>query len=72
MTVRDATLARALRLSPQARAVLELCAVVPNRVERWLLDDPAAPAPNLIDDCVATGLILPQGDVDDVPPRAGA
>ena len=62
-TVRDATLARAMRLSPQARAVLELCAVVPNRVERWLLDDPAAPAPNLIDDCVATGLILPQGDV---------
>ena len=63
VTVRDATLARALRLSPQARAVLELCAVVPNRVERWLLDDPAAPAPSLIDDCVATGLILPQGDV---------
>jgi len=63
VTVRDATLARALRLSPQARAVLELCAVVPNRVERWLLDDPAAPTANLIDDCVASGLILPQGDV---------
>ena len=62
VTVRDATLARALRLSPQARAVLELCAVVPNRVERWLLDDPAAPASSLVDDCVATGLILPQGD----------
>src|SRR3954451_19471172 len=64
VTVRDATLARALRLSPQARAVLELCAVVPNRVERWLLlDDSAAPAVELVDDCVATGLLLPQGDV---------
>lgn len=64
VTVRDATLARALRLSPQARAVLELCAVVPNRVERWLLlDGSAAPTPNLVDDCVAAGLILLQGDV---------
>src|SRR3954469_9942436 len=49
VTVRDATLARALRLSPQARAVLELCAVVPNRVERWLLlDGSAALTPNLV------------------------
>ena len=62
-TVRDATLARTARLSPQARAVLELCSVVPNRVERCLLDDPAAPTAELVDECAATGLIVPQGDV---------
>jgi DNA-binding CsgD family transcriptional regulator len=58
-TVRAATLARAGRLSPEARAVLELCAVVPNRLERWLVEEQAT---TLIDECVATGLIVQHGE----------
>jgi DNA-binding CsgD family transcriptional regulator/tetratricopeptide (TPR) repeat protein len=38
-SVRDAVLARAGRLPPHARAVLDAAAVVPGRVERWLLDE---------------------------------
>lgn len=60
-TVRDATLARAMRLSPEARAVLEFCSVLPNRVERWLLDKSFTP--NSIVECVATGLMVDQGDL---------
>ena len=37
-TVRDAVLARAALLSPAARAVLDAVAVVPQRVELWLLE----------------------------------
>jgi DNA-binding CsgD family transcriptional regulator len=58
-TVRDAVLARVARLSPAARALLDAVAVVPPRVERWLLDelvrgtDPAA-----LDECLAAGILL--------------
>ena len=38
MSVRDAVLARATRLSPAARAVLEVVALVPARIDRWLLE----------------------------------
>lgn len=62
-TVREATLARAVRLSREARALLEFCSVVPNRVERWLLDDAASASSALIDECVSSGLIIQQDDV---------
>ncbi|MFO0991849.1 MAG: AAA family ATPase [Hyphomicrobiales bacterium] len=55
-TVREAALARAVRLSPGARAVLELCSVVPNRIEFWLLDEPFPST--LLDECIATGLMM--------------
>lgn len=58
-TVREATLARAMRLSPEARSLLDFCAVVPNRVERCLLEEAASP---VIDECVASGLILHEDD----------
>lgn len=61
-TIRDATLARAVPLSPAARAVLEICAVVPNHIDRWLLeatlDAPAA----AIDECARTGLLVVEPD----------
>jgi DNA-binding CsgD family transcriptional regulator len=60
-TVREATLARTMRLSPEARAVLEFCSVVPNRVERWLLEGAFAPAS--VAECVASGLMIDQGDL---------
>ena len=37
-TVRDAVLARALKLSPAARDIAELVCVVPGKAEAWLLD----------------------------------
>ncbi|NNE11318.1 MAG: AAA family ATPase [Ilumatobacter sp.] len=37
-SIRDAVLARASRLPEDARAVLDVSAIVPGRIERWLLD----------------------------------
>ena len=51
-TVRDAVLARAARLSPAARALLEAVAVVPPRVELWLLETLAAEALDQLDECL--------------------
>jgi DNA-binding CsgD family transcriptional regulator/tetratricopeptide (TPR) repeat protein len=62
-TVRDATLARAARLSPEARDLLELCSVVPNRVERWLLEESFSSASSSIAECVASGLLTDQGEL---------
>src|SRR6266540_2162269 len=41
-TVRDAVLARAARLSPAARELLEAIAVAPKKTETWLLEELAA------------------------------
>ena len=63
-TVRDAVLARAARLRPEARAVLDAIAIVPSRVEMWLLDrlvDEAA-AVAAVDDCVDSGVLRSDGD----------
>jgi DNA-binding CsgD family transcriptional regulator/tetratricopeptide (TPR) repeat protein len=62
-TVREATVARAMRLSPEARGVLDFCAVVPNRVERHLLEAVASSSGSILDECVGSGLILQEGDM---------
>lgn len=62
-TIREATLARAVGLSPAARMLLDLSSVVPNRMERWLLEAALAPAPSEIDECVRTGLLVMDNDV---------
>ena len=56
-TVRDAVLARASRLSPPARAVLDAAAVVTAPVEVWLLEDVAGSALGGLDECVAAGML---------------
>jgi DNA-binding CsgD family transcriptional regulator/tetratricopeptide (TPR) repeat protein len=56
-TVCDAVLARAARLSPAARSVMELVSVVPARAEMWLLEAIANPAPNVVEECVGTGML---------------
>jgi DNA-binding CsgD family transcriptional regulator/tetratricopeptide (TPR) repeat protein len=56
-TVRDAVLARASRLPPQAREVLEAAAVVGSRVEGWLLDAISGPPSPALDACVASGML---------------
>jgi len=56
-TVQDAVLARAARLSPSARAVLDACAVAGPRVEPWLLQELTAAESKAIDECLATGVL---------------
>jgi DNA-binding CsgD family transcriptional regulator len=57
VTVRDAVLARAAGLSEPGRALLEAVAVVPSRMELWLLE--AIPCGDLgaLDECLARGML---------------
>ena len=61
-TVRDAVLGRAGRLPAAARRALDAAAVVPTRVELWLLDALAEADSGAIDDCVRGGLLTVDGD----------
>src|SRR4051812_16936764 len=56
-TVRDAVLARSARLNPDARALLEAVAVVPQHAELWLLDALAGEAAGRLDECLASGML---------------
>ncbi|HEY7692066.1 MAG TPA: AAA family ATPase [Gaiellaceae bacterium] len=56
-TVRDAVLARAARLSPPARALLEAVATVPPRAELWLLERIAGEPGESLDECLASGML---------------
>ncbi|MGH2997560.1 MAG: AAA family ATPase, partial [Gaiellaceae bacterium] len=56
-TVRDAVLARAARVAPAARALLDAVAVVPARVEVWLLEALAGGGLSHLDDCLASGML---------------
>ena len=56
-TVRDAVLARAARLTPAARALLDAAAAVPPRAEMWLLELLAAAPSEGLDECVAAGML---------------
>ena len=64
-TVRDAVLARAARLSPEARDLLEAVAVVPPRGEPWLLEALAPEALDRVEECLASGMLSsdPEGVV---------
>ena len=57
VTVRDAVMARVAGLSDTARAVMELTAVVPPRIERWLLDELLSSPPSAIAECRAIGMV---------------
>jgi DNA-binding CsgD family transcriptional regulator/tetratricopeptide (TPR) repeat protein len=61
-TVKDAVLARAIRLSPSARPLLEAAAVVPQRAELWLLGALAGAAVGAVDECVSAGMLVAEGD----------
>ena len=56
-TVRDAVLARAARLGPAARSVLEAVAVVPPAAELWLLEQIGDGDAAGLDECLATGML---------------
>ncbi len=56
-SVRDAVLARAARLSGQARNLLDAAAVVPGQAETWLLEALDPVAMDSIDECVGSGML---------------
>jgi DNA-binding CsgD family transcriptional regulator/tetratricopeptide (TPR) repeat protein len=60
-TVQDAVLARAGRLSPSARAVLDAAAVAGPRAEAWLLRELTAAESASIDECLTTGVLRVEG-----------
>ncbi len=61
-SVGDAILARAARLSPEARAVLDLAAVIGSTFEPELLLAVAGPVLDEVDECIARGLLRATGD----------
>jgi DNA-binding CsgD family transcriptional regulator len=56
-TVRDAVLARAVRLSPAAREIAELVSVVPGKTEIWLLEQAAQLDEEGIEGCLSIGMV---------------
>ena len=69
-TVRDAVLARAARLSPAARKLLEAVAVVPPQAELWLLEALAGDAVDGLDECLTSGMLVAEHGGRGVPARA--
>jgi DNA-binding CsgD family transcriptional regulator/tetratricopeptide (TPR) repeat protein len=60
-TVRDAVLARADRLSPGGRRLLDAVAVVPGAVEIWLLQQLAGDDFAHLAECLSSGMLTPAG-----------
>jgi DNA-binding CsgD family transcriptional regulator len=56
-TVRDAVLARAVRLSPAAREIAEIVCVVPGKTEPWLLEQAVRLDEAGIDGCLSIGMV---------------
>jgi ATP/maltotriose-dependent transcriptional regulator MalT len=60
-SARDAVLARAARLGPQARDILHVAALIGSVVEPWLLERAAASTAEMVDDLAACGLLVADG-----------
>ena len=60
-TVRDAVLARTVRLSASGQAVLEAAAAIGTRVEPWLLADVMGAEAEAVGEGMAIGMLLAQG-----------
>jgi class 3 adenylate cyclase/tetratricopeptide (TPR) repeat protein len=58
VTVREAVLARAASLSPQAEALLEAAAVAPPHVPLWLLEALAEGDLDALDECLTSGMLV--------------
>jgi DNA-binding CsgD family transcriptional regulator len=61
-TVRDAVHARAARLSPAARALLDASATLPERAELWLLEALVGGTVGDIGECLSSGMLTGAGD----------
>ena len=60
-TVRDAVLARAARLTPEARDVLEAVAIATPHAELWLVEALSGDIDARLDECVASGMLVSAG-----------
>ena len=63
VTVRDAVLARAARLSPAGRTTLDAAAIIGSQVEPWLLAALVGDATAATEECIALGMLRAQGDL---------
>src|SRR5262249_42889949 len=61
-SARDAVLARLARLRQSARRIAETAALIGTHVEAWLLDAVAAPTARDLDDLLASGLLVSDGE----------
>jgi DNA-binding CsgD family transcriptional regulator/tetratricopeptide (TPR) repeat protein len=57
VSVRDAVLARAMRLTPEARKIAELACVVPGKTESWLLEQTVPVDEAAIEGCMSIGMV---------------
>jgi ATP/maltotriose-dependent transcriptional regulator MalT len=57
VNVRDAVLARAMRLTPEARKIAELACVVPGKTESWLLEETVSVSETDIEGCMSIGMV---------------
>ena len=60
-SVQDLVLARYARLAPRAQALVRLTSVVPARIERWLIERLLGPDVDALEQCLNSGLLMPQG-----------
>jgi DNA-binding CsgD family transcriptional regulator len=60
-TVRDTVLARAARLGPAARSLLDGVSIVTPRAELWLLESLVPGYPDGLDECLASGMLVAEG-----------
>jgi DNA-binding CsgD family transcriptional regulator len=60
-TVRDAVLARAARLGVEDRRLLQAVAIIPGRVEMWLLEAIAGDLIGGLEECLASGMLMSAG-----------
>ena len=56
-SIRDAVLARAARVSQEARSLLEAVAIVAPRTELWMLEALAPDAFGRLDECISSGML---------------
>ncbi len=61
-TVRDAVLARAARLTDEARDVLEAIAIATPHAEPWLVEALSGEIDGRLDECVAAGMLVSSND----------
>ena len=62
-SVQDSVLARAAKLSPKARQILELVSVIPGETERTLIEGILGPTKDEMTECVRQGLLQVGDDI---------